>query len=178
MMTTRTSRWQRAFRGWFDPPGSRCRVDCSCLDRISGLALALYLVLHLMVLTTLARGEAGWASFLRLARTRLTSSCSIWLCSPAILYHALNRVRVSLIGLGYGGSQQKALFWRCSSCRRALGAGCLAHGPTLIRGRAGMQKSGRTRRTQRWHLAVAGGVRHRALVSARVAHHCPAFRGR
>ncbi len=110
MMTTHTSRWQRAFRGWFDPRGRDAGLIAFAFNRISGLALALYLVLHLIVLSTLTRGEPGWEAFLRIAHTPLFFLFDMALFA-AVLYHALNGVRVTLIGLGYGGRHQKSLFF-------------------------------------------------------------------
>ncbi len=109
-MTTSTSRWQRALRGWFDPRGRDAGLIAFALNRISGLALVLYLVLHLIVLSTLTRGEPAWEGFLRLAHTPLFFLFDMALFA-AILYHGLNGVRVSLIGLGFGGRQQKSLFY-------------------------------------------------------------------
>jgi succinate dehydrogenase / fumarate reductase cytochrome b subunit len=109
-MTTQTSRWQRALRGWFDPRGRDAGLIAFALNRISGLALVLYLVLHLCVLSTLTHGEPAWEGFLRLAHTPLFFLLDMALFA-AILYHGLNGVRVSLIGLGYGGRQQKSLFY-------------------------------------------------------------------
>ncbi|HEX2988549.1 MAG TPA: succinate dehydrogenase, cytochrome b556 subunit [Chloroflexota bacterium] len=104
------SRWRRALRGWFDPRGGGIGFIAFALNRITGLALVVYLFMHLVVLSSLIRGEAAWTSFLTLARTPLFFFFDVALFA-ALLYHALNGIRVTLIGLGIGVRLQQALFY-------------------------------------------------------------------
>jgi succinate dehydrogenase / fumarate reductase cytochrome b subunit len=104
------SLWRRILRAWFDPRGRDTGLVAFALNRITGIGLVIYLILHLIVLSSLTGGEAGWESFLRLARTPLFFLFDVALFG-ALLYHALNGIRVTLIGVGIGVRRQKALFY-------------------------------------------------------------------
>ncbi len=80
------------------------------LNRLAGLGLVLYLILHLFVLSLLAKGPATWNDFVALAKSPLILPLDIILLA-GILYHGLNGIRVALIGVGIGVRQHKALFW-------------------------------------------------------------------
>ena len=116
------SRWRRALRGWFDPRGGNAGFIAFALNRITGLALVVYLFMHLAVLSSLLRGEAAWAGFLELAHSPLFFLFDVALFA-ALLYHALNGIRVSLIGLGIGVRFQKASFYGVMALSVVLVAG-------------------------------------------------------
>ena len=52
---------------WFDVGGRKLGTWAFALNRLTGLALMLYLLLHLGVLTLLALGEAQWDAFIALS---------------------------------------------------------------------------------------------------------------
>jgi succinate dehydrogenase / fumarate reductase cytochrome b subunit len=82
------------------------------LHRLSGLALAAYLPLHVWVNHHLSVGPERYDEVMRFLHTPLfrVLECGLW---GVILYHALNGVRVVLIDLGIGVTLrgQKVLFW-------------------------------------------------------------------
>jgi succinate dehydrogenase / fumarate reductase cytochrome b subunit len=80
------------------------------LNRLTGLALTVYLFLHLVVLSTLLQGEAGWNDFLALARSPWFLLLDVILIF-GILFHGLNGIRVALVGMGVGARQHRRLFW-------------------------------------------------------------------
>jgi succinate dehydrogenase / fumarate reductase cytochrome b subunit len=79
------------------------------LNRITGVGLTVYLLLHLVVLSLLAGGEANWDSFINLARSPLFLALDVLLLA-GILIHGLNGIRVALVGMGIGVSRQKGVF--------------------------------------------------------------------
>lgn len=69
------------------------------LNRVAGLGLVLYLVLHLVVLSLLTRGPEGWDSFVALAQSPVFLLLDVVLLA-GIIGHGLNGLRVALIGTG------------------------------------------------------------------------------
>jgi succinate dehydrogenase / fumarate reductase cytochrome b subunit len=101
---------RRALRAWFDPRGRGVGLIGFAFNRISGLALFVYLFLHLMVLSSLTMGVGAWESFLKVARSPLFLGLDAALMA-AVLYHGLNGVRATLVGLGLLTSTHKVMFW-------------------------------------------------------------------
>jgi succinate dehydrogenase / fumarate reductase cytochrome b subunit len=85
---------------WFDPRGRGLGMWAFVLNRITGIGLVLYLLLHFVMLSDLARGEAAYDAFIALARTRLFLAFDLVLMA-GLLIHGLNGIRVALIGLGW-----------------------------------------------------------------------------
>ena len=80
------------------------------LFRISGLVLVFYLFVHVWVIS---QGRAGAESLNKLFEffdKPLLGFLDLMLVS-AVLYHALNGVRIVLMDLGIGIRQHKAIFW-------------------------------------------------------------------
>ena len=101
---------QRGVVGWFDVRGRRLEAWAFALNRITGLGLVLYLVIHLAVLSLLARGETAWNNFVALAKTPFFLFLDVVLIF-GLLFHGLNGIRVTLVGMGIGVRSQKTLFW-------------------------------------------------------------------
>lgn len=112
---------------WFDVVGRKVGTWAFALNRLTGLALTLYLLLHLGVLSLLALGETQWDAFIALARSPLFLALDVILIF-GILYHGLNGIRVALVGMGFAVRWQKALFWWLM----ALGALLLAASGWLV----------------------------------------------
>ena len=80
------------------------------LHRASGIGLVFYLYLHLAVLSKLRGGPESWDGFLALVR-------SPWflildgILLLGVLFHGLNGLRLTFIGLSLGLRWQKAAFW-------------------------------------------------------------------
>jgi succinate dehydrogenase / fumarate reductase cytochrome b subunit len=93
---------------WFDPRHRRSGGWAFALGRLTGLGLVGYLYLHLGVLFLLSRGPEGWDRFVDLAR----SPFFLWmdvLLVVGLLAHALNGVRVALVGGGLLVDRHRAL---------------------------------------------------------------------
>ena len=82
------------------------------LFRISGLVLVLYLFVHVWVIS---QGRAGAESLNKLFEffdKPLLVFLDLMLVA-AVLYHALNGVRILLMDFGVGIKRHKAVFWVC-----------------------------------------------------------------
>jgi succinate dehydrogenase / fumarate reductase cytochrome b subunit len=95
--------------GWLDPRGRGLGMWAFAVHRITGIGLVAYLLLHLLVLSILAQGPAGWDSFVALAQTPVVLALDVVLIA-GILVHGLNGIRVALLGTGYGLRRQKPAF--------------------------------------------------------------------
>lgn len=95
--------------GWFDPRGRHLGGWAFVLNRLSGFGLVLYLYLHLAILTQLAAGPSAWDGFVALASSPAVLAFDALLLA-GLLVHALNGVRVTLLGLGLVTSHQRALW--------------------------------------------------------------------
>lgn len=77
------------------------------VNRAAGLGLVAYLYLHLLVLSMLARGPDAWDSFIDLALSPPFLAIDAILLA-AIVIHAVNGIRVVLIGIGLVARGQRA----------------------------------------------------------------------
>lgn len=100
---------RRGVAGWFDPRDRRMGGLAFALNRITGLGLVLYLYLHLVVLSLLARGPDAWDQFVDIALSPPFLALDVFLLT-GMLIHGLNGIRVGLIGFGLVASRQKAMF--------------------------------------------------------------------
>jgi succinate dehydrogenase / fumarate reductase cytochrome b subunit len=83
------------------------------LFRISGLILVFYLFVHVWVISQGRLNGAGTMnSFFKLFDKPFLVFLDLMLVS-AVLYHALNGVRIVLMDLGVGIRQHKLVFWVC-----------------------------------------------------------------
>jgi len=83
------------------------------LFRISGLVLVFYLFVHLWVISQgRVGGPESLNGFFRFFDKPLLVFLDLMLVA-AVLYHALNGVRIVLMDLGIGIKQHKAVFWIC-----------------------------------------------------------------
>ncbi|NPA91577.1 MAG: hypothetical protein GXO55_09050 [Chloroflexi bacterium] len=101
---------RRGWRAWFQVRGRHVGYIAFALNRLTGLGLVLYLILHLMVLSLLTRGPNAWDAFVRLAKSPLFLLLDGILLF-GILFHGLNGVRVVLVSMGIGVRRHKELFW-------------------------------------------------------------------
>lgn len=95
--------------GWFDTRNRHLGGWAFLLNRLSGLGLVLYLYLHLVILSQLAAGPSAWDGFVALASSPAVLAFDVVLLA-GLLVHALNGVRVTLVGLGLVADRQKALW--------------------------------------------------------------------
>ena len=82
------------------------------LFRISGVLLSLYLLTHIIIIST-ARWTSGGATFNSLMKTFDSAGLVVLDLAlvVAVLYHALNGVRIILMDLGIGIQRHKIMFW-------------------------------------------------------------------
>jgi succinate dehydrogenase / fumarate reductase cytochrome b subunit len=126
-MPDREERVLRRTLAWFDIGRRKMGAWAFALNRLTGLGLMLYLMLHLAVLTLLFLGEEQWDAFITLAKHPLMLALDVVLIF-GILYHGLNGLRVALVGMGIAVRSQKALFWGLMT----LGVLLLAVGSWLV----------------------------------------------
>lgn len=103
------STWQKVLT-WIDVRGRREGGLGFILMRLTAIGLVVYLFLHLAMISNLARGPEAWDGFITLVKH------PIFLVGDTVLifglvYHALNGIRVTLLGLGWGSKIQAQLFW-------------------------------------------------------------------
>lgn len=79
------------------------------LNRVTAIGLVFYLYLHLVILSLLAQGAAGYDPFIKVARTPWFLALDVILLA-GMLIHGLNGLRVALTGFGVGVRGQKPLF--------------------------------------------------------------------
>ncbi|MCK4762127.1 MAG: succinate dehydrogenase, cytochrome b556 subunit [Candidatus Aminicenantes bacterium] len=80
------------------------------LHRLSGLALVLYLSLHLWVINTLTRGPEQFNKVMTFLNSPLFKFLEVGLWG-VILFHAFNGIRVVLIDFSKGSLFHKKLFY-------------------------------------------------------------------
>lgn len=83
------------------------------MQRVSGILLLLYLLLHVHTINQLSKGEAAFDAALLTFRHPAFKLLEIALLGTVIL-HALNGIRITLLDLGIGHSRQRQLFWAWS----------------------------------------------------------------
>lgn len=94
-------------RAWGDrAAGGRSFV----LHRLTGVALILYMYVHLGVLSLLLFGESSWSDFLSVVTAKSFLVFDVVLLA-AVLFHALNGIRVALVGSGIAVRHERTLLW-------------------------------------------------------------------
>lgn len=78
------------------------------LHRITGLGLTAYILMHIIALTGLLKGEAAFN-----AEMKLFSSPAFlvgeWLLGALVIFHAVNGIRIVLVDLGNGARYHKQI---------------------------------------------------------------------
>ncbi len=93
---------------WFDPRGRTINTLVFMLNRITGLGLALYLFLHLIVLSQLANGPAGYEKFLETIHNPIFIFGEVLVVAAGFI-HGLNGCRIALISFGIGTRNQRRM---------------------------------------------------------------------
>ena len=93
---------------WFDPRARSINMLGFILNRITGLGLTLYLFLHLVVLSQLARGAGAYDTFLATIHSPFFTFMEV-LVVTAGLMHGLNGIRIALNSFGIGSRYQKGM---------------------------------------------------------------------
>ena len=101
---------RQPLRSWFDLRRRRVGSWAFALNRLTGLGLSLYLFLHLGVLSILLQGDSAWNDFVALVKSPLFLILDVVLLF-GLIFHGLNGIRVTLVGLGFITEKQRSLFW-------------------------------------------------------------------
>jgi succinate dehydrogenase / fumarate reductase cytochrome b subunit len=97
-------------RGWLDPRGRDTGARTFALHRLTGLALLAYLYVHLGVLSMLLIGNSAWHSFLGVVTAKGFLVFDVVLIF-GLLFHALNGIRVVLLGSGLWVRYGRTMLW-------------------------------------------------------------------
>ena len=95
---------------WVLPLKRRIGTWAFVLNRWSGVLLAIYLYVHLGILTTIAFSPNAYDQFLVLARSPLGLLFDVVL-ALLILFHGLNGLRIIYAALAGKIEQQRGQFW-------------------------------------------------------------------
>lgn len=95
---------------WFDVRSRDVGMWAFALNRITAIGLVVYLFLHLVVLSTLARGPEAYENFLALIKSPVFVFGE-WLVVVAGLYHGLNGIRIGLTSFGIAVPYHKQIFY-------------------------------------------------------------------
>ncbi len=79
-------------------------------NRVAGVALVLYLITHITLLGTAARNRVGFDSVMEKLHSPLWLSLEMLLLL-AVIFHAINGIRLILIDAGVQPQKQRPLFW-------------------------------------------------------------------
>ncbi len=120
-------RSKRPLKSWFDVRRRRLGSWAFALNRLTGIGLTLYLLIHLGLLSLLLQGEEAWDDFIALARSPFFLTLDVFLLF-GILFHGLNGIRLVLVGIGVGIRNQRSMFW----VLMVIGFVLLASGAILI----------------------------------------------
>jgi succinate dehydrogenase / fumarate reductase cytochrome b subunit len=97
------------------------------LMRISAVAITLYLVLHITVLSYLLKGPTTFDKLMKTVQSPLFKFFELALLG-GVLFHAFNGLRIVWIDFASAAQYQKALFWAMMS----LAAGVFIFGAIPI----------------------------------------------
>jgi succinate dehydrogenase / fumarate reductase cytochrome b subunit len=94
---------------WFDPRFRQVGTWAFILNRVTGIGLTVYLVLHLFMLGKLAQGPEAYDSFIALAKTPLIKFGELLVVAAGIL-HGTNGIRITLNSFGIAVRYQVQIF--------------------------------------------------------------------
>ncbi len=95
---------------WFELRGLDTGTFAFIMNRISGIGLTVYLFMHLIVLSQLARGSQAYNGFIAFAKNPVFVAGE-YLVVAAVLLHGLNGLRIAITSFGIGASRQKSIFY-------------------------------------------------------------------
>jgi len=103
------------------------------LHRLTGLGLTFYILLHIVALTGLTRGEAAFNEEMAMFSTPLFLFLE-WALGSLVMFHAVNGVRIVLVDFGNGARYHKQIlaFVYVLSIVMVLGMGYLIFAPHFM----------------------------------------------
>jgi len=99
----------KKFWNWFNPTGRQVTGWGFGLNRITGLGLTVYLYLHLVILSSLARGPEAYGNFLKLIHSPIYVFGELLVVAAGII-HGFNGIRIALTSFGIAVPQQRPLY--------------------------------------------------------------------
>jgi succinate dehydrogenase / fumarate reductase cytochrome b subunit len=90
-------------------PGRGLGMWAFWLHRLSGLAIVFYLLLHIIVISTVVGGTANFNAVMTTLKAPIFVLLEMGLIG-CILVHGLNGIRIKLFDFGIGIKQQKEIF--------------------------------------------------------------------
>lgn len=81
------------------------------LHRISGIAITVFLLLHIWEITSVVRGGAEGFTAQMAGMAAKIWVIGEWLLFLALTFHGINGIRLMLLDLGWGTRQHKQAFW-------------------------------------------------------------------
>ncbi len=90
---------------WFDPRGRTVGSWGFMLNRITGLGLLLYFMIHMIVLGQLTQGAAAYDGFIELVKNPFFITGELLVIAAGIM-HGINGIRIGLTSFGIGGRYQ------------------------------------------------------------------------
>jgi succinate dehydrogenase / fumarate reductase, cytochrome b subunit len=98
------SRWLRILLEYKKHSGSWAWI----LHRITGIGLTLYILVHIILLMGLLKGEAAFNAEMALFKTPIFLFFE-WALGSLVIYHAANGIRIVLIDLANGARYHKKM---------------------------------------------------------------------
>lgn len=90
-------RWHAGYVAWL-------------LNRITGILITFYLVMHIWVIHHLAHGEESYQKVMDFLGSKIFQFFELALMG-VVLYHVMNGIRIVFVDFGNGVVNHKALFW-------------------------------------------------------------------
>lgn len=102
-------------------------------NRIAGMAVALYLLTHILVISTAARNRAGFDHLMQSLHSPFWLAMEL-LLMLAVIFHGINGIRLILIEAGVEVRKQRSLFWCAAGATAVVFAvGALIYVPIIMR---------------------------------------------
>ncbi|MCE1165242.1 MAG: succinate dehydrogenase, cytochrome b556 subunit [Bacteroidetes bacterium] len=98
------SRWLEVLFNYRKHTGSWAWI----LHRITGLGLTLYIMIHIIALTGLLKGETAFNEEMALFKSPIFLFGE-WLLGALVMFHSLNGVRIALVDFGNGARFHKEI---------------------------------------------------------------------
>lgn len=98
------SRWLEVLFNYRKHTGSWAWI----LHRITGLGLTLYIMIHIIALTGLLKGETAFNEEMALFKSPFFLFGE-WLLGALVMFHSLNGVRIALVDFGNGARYHKEI---------------------------------------------------------------------
>ncbi|MBL0333429.1 MAG: succinate dehydrogenase, cytochrome b556 subunit [Chlorobiota bacterium] len=98
------SRWSKIVLTYKKNSGSWAWI----LHRGTGIALTMYLFLHIVALSSITKGEAAFTEEMKLFQKPIFVVIEFLLFIP-VIYHSLNGFRIVLVDLGQGAKNHKSI---------------------------------------------------------------------